>query len=377
MRRAAVVLTAAIVLFGLTSAGFAQECEIPLYTGNLDALQIGGWGSGTVEVDEEESYLDYDVLKVETTGFFAGGRLELNEPLEASQFLTDPEGGYLKLVVKIHEPEPAQPMEGEMFPGEGEMFPGEMPPDMEPGMWGPGMEPGMPPPPEMEPGMPPMDPEMMDPGMMDPEMMDPGMMPPGMDPGMWDPGMMEPGMMEPGMGGPMAQPEPPAKISLLRALLVTDEGAIDSGEIDIAEYAEIVEDWVQIVLPLDRFEGPVDISEGQIKHIALFGDVEETFWVGDVTLGYEEQPLLADAGESRTVKVDEPVTFEAAPQPEGVTASYVWDFDDLDGIQEEGFNRETTWTFPQAGYYVVTLTVTDPSGAKVDRVDRVHVKVTE
>jgi PKD repeat protein len=211
--------------------------------------------------------------------------------------------------------------------------------------------------------------------------MEPGMMGPGMEPGMMGPGM-EPGMMEPGMGpgmgeGMMGQPEPPEKITKLRALLVGDEGAIDSGAIEVADYAEIVDDWVQIVLPLDRFAGPVDISEGTIKHIALFGDVEETFWVGDVTLGYEEQPLLADAGENITTKVDAETSFTAAPQPDGVNGNYIWDFDDLDGIQEEGFGRETSWTFLTPGYYVVTLTVTDPDGDQVERTDRIHVKVTE
>lgn len=351
IRQTAVVLAAVILLIGLTTFSFAQECRLPLFNGNLGAVETGSWGSGSIEVDEEESYLEGSALKVETTGFFAGGRLDLKEPLEASRFLTDPAGGYLKLVVKVHEPEATQPgMEPGMmfpggFPGEG-AFPGEMP---------------------------------MDPGMVPPEAMPPGMEP-GMEPGM-DPGMMDPGMgpewMEPGMGGPMAPPEPPKKISRIRALLVTELGAIDSGAIEIADYPEIVEDWVEIVLPLDRFAGPVDISAGKIQHIALFGDVEETFWVGDVTIGYEEQPLLADAGENIVTKANAPTTFRAAPQPEGVRAIYVWDFDDLDGVQEEGYGPETTWTFITPGYYTVTLTVRDPDGKKVNRVDRVQVKVTE
>lgn len=200
-------------------------------------------------------------------------------------------------------------------------------------------------------------------------------MDPAMDPGM-EPGMMGPGM-EPGMGGQMTPPEPPAKIEELRALIVTELGAIDSGAITVADYVEIVEDWVEIVVPMDRFEGLVDVTEGKIGHIALFGDVDETFWLGELTLGYEEQPLIADAGENMTAKMDTPTQFEAAPQPEGVKALYVWDFDDLDGIQEEGYGRETTWRFLTPGYYTVTLTVTDPDGKKVKRTDRVAVRVTE
>jgi hypothetical protein len=346
MRRAMVILAAVILTIGLAVPGFTQDCKIPVFAGTPGAVDLGSWGSGNIEVDEEESFLEGEALKVETTGFFAGGRLQLKQPLEASRFLADPEGGYLKLVVKIHEPAPAQPLmpEGGMFPGEDGMFPGDMPwdPEMFPGGWPPeGMAPGRFPP-GVDPGMEPW--------------MDPGMMEPGMEPGMepwWDEGME-------GMEGVMAPPAPPKKITMIRALIVTDLGAIDSGAIEVAEYPEIVEDWVQIVLPLSAFDGPADIREGTIQHIALFGNVEETFWVGDVTLGYEEQPLIADAGGNRSARANAPTQFEAAPQAEGVSASYVWDFDDLDGIQEEGFGRETTWSFPEAGYYVVTLTVSDP-----------------
>ena len=332
---------------------------MPLYAGNLGAVELGSWGSGTIALDEEEEYLASEALKIETTGFFAGGRLDLKEPLEASRFLDDAAGGYLKLVVKIHEPEPPQTgmeggMPGGMFPGEG-AFPGDMPVD-------PGMAPGFAPP--------------MDPGMVDPGMVDPGMLPPGMEPGMMDPGMMDPNMMGPGMGT-MAPPEPPAKIEHIRALIVTDKGAIDSGAIEVASYPELLEDWVEIVVPFDSFSGAVDVSDGKITHVALFGDVEEIFWVGDVTIGYERQPLLADAGENLTTKVNADTEFKAAAQPEGVNALYVWDFDDLDGVQEEGYGAETTWSFLTPGYYTVTLTVSDPDSKKVNRIDRIDVRVTE
>jgi len=262
------------------------------------------------------------------------------------------------------------------------MEPGMMPPGMEPGMMPPGMEPGMEPgmmPPGMEPGMMPPG---MEPGMMPPGM-EPGMMPPGMEPGMMEPGMMppgmEPGMMEPGMGPGMrgAQVGPPPKIEHLRVLIVTDKGAIDSGAIELADYAELVEDWKQIVVPLDRFAGQADLEGAEIRHLALFGDVEETFWVGEIGMGYETQPLVADAGENIVTKVETITQFEAAPQPEGVTANYVWDFDALDGIQEDGFGRETSWTFLTPGYYTVTLTVRDPNGQRVERTDQVQVKVEE
>ncbi len=370
VRRAAIVVScAAVLLLGLAIAGHADTKAV-VFSGGLHSAEPASWGAGTIEIDEEETYLEGEALRVETTGFFEGGRLLLTQPLEADTFLADPAGGYIRLVVKINEPEPATPEipAGGMIPGEGlfPLGPDGMPMPVDPGMMP--LEPGMVGPPGAMPpgGGPPMD--------IPPEMMEPGML----EPGMMEPGMMMPGMGVPGVGmgvGPASAPPP--KIAQLRVLLVTDKGAIDSGPIVLADFAEIVEDWVQVVVPLSAFAGVVDVGGAEIQNIALFGDVEETFWVGELELGHEEQPLVADAGENVTTPVEKLTQFDAAPQPEGVRATYVWDFDDLDGIQEEGYGPETSWTFLTPGYYVVTLTVSSPDGKRVDRIDRIRVKVEE
>lgn len=353
----------------LVMAGVAwgqTDCKNVLFSGKLQGATLGSWGSGMAEFDEEETFLEGGAVRVETTGFFEGGRVDLSTPLAADQFFTDPAGGYLRMVVKVNEPAPVTPAApGGMVPGAFPGDPGMMPVD--PGMF-PGA-PGMPVDPGMVPGGPGMAPE---PGMMP---VDPGMMPPGFDPAMFPEGM-PPDMMGPGAGMPVAPP-PPVKITELRALVVSDRGMVDSGPIALDRYAEVVEDWVEIVVPFSAFGDTSAMRGGQIQHIALFGNVEETFWVGDLSIGYEQQPLIADAGDNIVTKVNQETQFKAAPQPEGVKATYVWDFDQLDGIQEEGFGPETTWTFLTPGYYEVTLTVRDPNGRRVERTDRIHVKVVE
>ena len=322
---------------------WAEDQRVVLFSGQLDAITLGSWGSGTIELDDEETYLEHGALVIETTGFFEGGRLDLRQPVPAERILGDPEGGYLRLVVKTKEPEPEVPEmpEGMYPPGFGE-FP-----------MGPGEEPGF--------AAPPEGPFMGE------------MHPPDFHPEDYD--MPREEWHGPGVGVP---PPPPREIEQLRVLLVTDTGAVDSGPIMLAMYPEIVDDWKLVVIPMTAFSGPVDIADGEIKRVAIFGDTEERFWVGDVSIGYEERPLIADAGPAqRTVRVDEVVEFEAAPQPAGVSASYTWDFDHLDGIEEEGYAREVTWTFATPGIYLVTLTVSDPAGQKVDRFDRVYVQVVE
>ena len=49
--------------------------------------------------------------------------------------------------------------------------------------------------------------------------------------------------------------------------------------------------------------------------MALVGDVEETFYLGELVLGQEDHPLLADAGEKMAVEPNTEVTFKGAAQP--------------------------------------------------------------
>lgn len=354
VRRATSVLSCVALLAAGVLAWGQTDCKNVLFSGKLQGAKLGSWGSGIAEFDEEEAFLEGGAVRVETTGFFEGGRVDLSTPLAADQFFADPAGGYLRLVVKVNEPAAATPVAA---PVTGQ-FPGAFPPD-------PGMFPGGPADPGMAPGF--------DPGMAPP--VDPGMAP-GFDPGMFPEGV-PPGGMIPGGQVTGVAPPPPTKITQVRALIVADGGMVDSGPIALDRYPEVVEDWVEIVVPLSAFGDTSAMRGGQIRHIALFGDVKETFWVGDLTIGYEQQPLVADAGENIVTRVNRETEFKAAPQPEGVKATYVWDFDGLDGIQEEGFGPQTTWTFLTPGYYDVTLTVRDPDGRRVDRIDRVHVKVEE
>lgn len=183
----------------------------------------------------------------------------------------------------------------------------------------------------------------------------------------WMPGME--GM--PGMG----QPEVPPAISNLRVVLVTDKGQIDSGKLDLELYQEEVENWYRIVVPLSQFSGPGKDPEARLQKVALFGDIEDHFWIGRMRIVSEEQPLQADAGRNRKVRVDQEVRFTAAEQEFGVRARYAWDFDSWDGITEDQVGREVTWTFDEAGYYTVTLTVTDPAGQKTPQTDTILVLV--
>jgi len=405
--------------------------------GVLQKVNLASWGGGKGELDDKVKRFDRQTIRVDTRGFHEGVRFVLQLPLDLADYVESPTGTYVDMWVKIPEPKkPATapgggPMAPGMVPGSmgpgmmgpGMMGPGMMGPGMmEPGMMGPGgggsmgpgmmqpgmmqpgmmqpgmMQPGMMQPGMMQPGM--MQPGMMQPGMMEPGMMDPAMMMPGMEGGMMGPGLMDPAMMMPGMEGGMMMPgmeegmmapgmgagqkkeKPPRKISKLRVLLVADEAVIDSGDVpvgdDLAMNPELSDKdgWVRVAVPLSQFKPMKAPKPGSLRELAVFGDTKGEFYIDSIRLVQEDEPLTADAGPDRVVKKAQEVNFNAAPQPGEAKARYSWDFDDLvEGIEEDGLGQKTTYAFEEEGFYVVTLTVTDPNGKRIPQVDRVNVTV--
>lgn len=397
MRRDALTVTCvvALVAVGLLTAGADQKVE--LYSGSLDKVDLAAWGAGTVEQTDEEMYLDAETLRVDTKGFFEGGRIDLKDSVDIKPYVGDPDGAYVLMVVKAHKPEPPQVGVGVIGPG-WEMMPGA---EIIPGEAFP-MEEG----PEtgdarqlirrwQQMGMRPRDmlnrweemgrdrQEFMEAWreMQEepPEAMGPPEEPMGEGmpaEGMWaEEGMMEGLGPEAGPTVPSKPAAPPPEVKRLRVLLVTDQGELDSGPVVLADCSEIVEGWLRVVIPMSAFQGTKEIKSGSLEQLALFGDVEEHFFIGQLEIGQEDNPLLADAGEDKAVRADREVTFTAKEQAAGVRANYTWDFDNIDGIQEDGYGTEAKWTFITPGYYTVTLTVTDPANRKVTRTDQAQVKV--
>ncbi|MFW6376148.1 MAG: PKD domain-containing protein, partial [Thermoplasmatota archaeon] len=79
----------------------------------------------------------------------------------------------------------------------------------------------------------------------------------------------------------------------------------------------------------------------------------------EFTVEEDTTPPTADAGEDRTVKVDEEVTFDASDSSDNrEITSWEWDFDDGTTANGETVNHK----FDEKGTYEVTLKVTDEAG---------------
>ncbi|MFW6375873.1 MAG: Loki-CTERM sorting domain-containing protein [Thermoplasmatota archaeon] len=96
----------------------------------------------------------------------------------------------------------------------------------------------------------------------------------------------------------------------------------------------------------------VEVSDGETS-------VKSDVWSFTTKKKDDTESPTADAGEDKTVKVDEEVTFDASDSSDNrEITSYEWDFDD-----DTTANGETvTHKFDEKGTYEVKLTVTDEAG---------------
>lgn len=77
------------------------------------------------------------------------------------------------------------------------------------------------------------------------------------------------------------------------------------------------------------------------------------------------------------VKKGGTICFLADACDEWGIAGYSWDFDDTDGIQEDGRGKEISHLFEDEGIYTVTLTVEDNNGLTTSHTGNIHITPQE
>ncbi len=350
-----VALCAVAGLVCLACSVLVADESLQVFDGTTDVLALGAWGSGEIKLDDGQTFADHETLAVTTKGYHEGGRLDLKQPVDFTAFGADPIQTQLIIVAKAKEPEQLWPYGGYGPGGMGRMMPGGLPGG--PGAMGPGMA---------RPGM-------AGPGMVGPGMAGPGMAGPGMMPGIGG-GMMMPG----GRGiGTAAVSQPPEPIDRIRVVLVTDKGQLSSGGLLLDPNLAFEDDWLRLSAVLSDFARPEDLQGATLQRVVITANHEGTVYVGDLKIIQEDTPLVAniEGVAIRTVSAGQSAQFSAKPQHDGVRASYQWDFDDLNGLGVDAYGAEVSYQFPEAGYYVVTLRVTDPNGQLQPRMDTIRVKV--
>lgn len=102
----------------------------------------------------------------------------------------------------------------------------------------------------------------------------------------------------------------------------------------------------------------------RIKQLAIFGDKYQQFYIGEMNIITDDTDIQVSPLDDQIVFRNDTVRFIADAQGGATSLKYSWDFDASDGIQEDAEGRTVYRTFPKAGKYTVTLTVSDLDGLK-------------
>ncbi len=331
--RTAIILSALFGVAGvlaLSVPGTAQQPgvkNVELYTGGdpeAEGVKLGGWGSGSATEDRSVKGPGEQSIKIETSGFYSGARIQFVKPRELTDQKADP-FGFLQFTIKF------QPGRISQRSGSG-------------GSGGPG------------PG-----------GLPGPA-------------GIGDMGLSGGGGFGPGGGGfgpgPAGSPESLAPDTRrMKIVLRATEGTFIATNFPVTLVGAQEEGWSVVAVPFVAFKGLEKSDTLKVEEIRLFGDSKDTFWVGEIRTTTDDEPINVDALDELEVAVGDPTEFVAAATGGISPLQYSWDFDLSDGIQEDATGPFVVHVFrngsrPVPGQpnelqpYVVTLTVRDLSGAK-------------
>jgi len=408
--RARVVFVGCVLLMALVLVGASQAANSKdLYTGGSPVASqmvyaFGGWGSGTVETGDRDSY-----LLIKTSGYYEGGRLDVRG-VAVEDAITSAKDGYLVLKLDVGQKAGAAAgvgvgggpggmtgsgtgsMGGPMGGGMGPMGGGMGPMGGGMGPMGGGMGPmggGMGP---MGGGMGPMGGGMGSAGGMGPGGKAGGAMGGPMGGPM---GGSMGGPMGGSMGGPMGGPmggmmggpmggasmygasyEEPQIMRRLRVVLVTDSGEYGLEGIPATGVPTLDEQWTMIEVPFTKLGTPGKLPSGAIKQIRIFGDAKGEIKLGGVTL-FQEDPddvVIPKAPEDAVYEYGEPFNLSATVNDPTKQYRLHWDFDDSDGVSyskgETGDKIEDAqYYFPGPGTYIVTVIAEPVGGRALPRLD--------
>jgi len=321
----AVLGAAGILAMSPPAQGFAPLAE--LYSGAPAAqngMRLSGWGSGRAIEDRMAGSAGANSIKLETDGYFAGGRIVFDTPRDITEQKADP-NGFLEFVMRF---QPGRPKMNRTLGGSSDGYGGSSMGNSGGSSYPPGY------------------------GGSSGDM---------------------------SSGGQQALGPDTTK---LKVQLICEEGQFIATNFPLRlTIPARTEGWFSVAIPFVAFKGLNKVDTARVKEIRFFGDTKDTFWIGEIRTTTDDEPITVDELDEQEVAVGDFVEFTVEATAGLSTLHYSWDFDAKNGIQEDATGPSVVHVYRNAGpnstpvTYDVTLTVTDVSGAKKSEVKRTKVVV--
>lgn len=291
----------------------AKASQDGIYTGTavaVEGIKLGGWGSGLAAEDKTYRTIGDNSIRIETNGYYSGARITFERPRDLTELKQDPYG-FIEFIIRF-QPGKAKPTSTTTGPEGGSGSSSSAP---------------------LEGAAPEF----------------------------------------PGAGGGEQTLTPDTH--KMKVVLVCEEGTFVASHFPVMLQPAQEEGWFSVAIPYVAFKGMEKAQTAHLKEMRVFGDAKDTFWIGEIKPTSDDEPISVDPLDDLEVSVGEAVEFRSAATGGISPLHYSWDFDLSDSIQEDATGPATVHVFRKrspdvpgrAGElqpYVVTLTVSDLSGAK-------------
>lgn len=321
-----------VLVFSL--AGGARADRV-IYRGDAPStagIRLAGWGSGIAVDAPTQGYSGSHSLRVSVDGYYSGGRVLFNTPLDLTPDVTNP-NAFLEFVIQF---QPAQikslASRAGTLPGTSGAagIGGAIPGSGNSGFSGgfSGAAPGA--------GFGP----------------EAGGFPGGFPGG------------DPNVPGQQVIPD----TRRLRVILVFEGAQAISHEHPLVTFPTPDGKWVRVAIPFAKFKSTAKLSRYMLKELRIFGDSPDTFFVGEIRTVVDTDPISIEPMDEQVVAVGDNVVFTTKAEAGLSALQYSWDFDASDGIQEDAVGTRVAHIYkrasPENAPYKVTVTVTDMAGVK-------------
>ncbi len=341
----------AVSLLGITAANAQTNTGMVIFHGGTAAssgITARSWGSGTVDEDKGVSYSGNQSFKIVTHGLYQGVDLTFAKPVDISAYVND-KNAFLEFAILPPGTQGANGMRGG---GMGGMYGG-------PGGFGGGSG-----------------------GFQGGGGSIGGFGGGGLQGG----GARRGGLGGFGQGGSMGGPggiggksgggaagqsnqqnrnnryKPEQPLQNIRVALISSDGKSTEFLLPIATGTKDKQ-WRLLHIPIVGIPGIANASP-QIKAIRVFGDSPATIYLGQIRVNVDPTPISISQLNEKVVQRNASGQYYATASGGSTPLKYSWDFDDGDGIQEEGEGRVVSHTYIRSGDYVATVTVSDVYGIK-------------
>ncbi len=156
--------------------------------------------------------------------------------------------------------------------------------------------------------------------------------------------------------------KPEQRLQNIRVAMVMADGKTTEFLMPIAS-GTTDKQWKLLHIPVVSIPG-LAASSPQIKEIRIFGDNPATIYLGQIRINVDATPISISPLTEKVVQRNASGQYYATASGGSTPLKYSWDFDESDGIQDEGEGRAVRHTYIRSGDYTATLTVSDVYGIK-------------